>query len=168
MDNKTSSKPSYAVWLNLTLAACGVFFFCCLLGDIFGYSFCKYCWNDGLFNESYLPFLSFLESDNVRFVVFLTCFYLSTGISYIIIYSVVNLLINLKKNIIFDKVNTRYMTAISVCCFLICLVCIIGACASYALFLISLIGLFVGLIVQCVRLVMDKAIDMRSELDLTV
>ena len=47
-------------------------------------------------------------------------------------------------------------------------VCIIGACASYALFLISLIGLFVGLIVQCVRLVMDKAIDMRSELDLTV
>ncbi|MBQ4184966.1 MAG: DUF2975 domain-containing protein [Clostridiales bacterium] len=168
MDNKTSSKPSYAVWLNLTLAACGVFFFCCLLGDIFGYSFCKYCWNGGLFNESYLPFLSFLESDNVRFVVFLTCFYLSTGISYIIIYSVVNLLINLKKNIIFDKVNTRYMTAISVCCFLICLVCIIGACASYALFLISLIGLFVGLIVQCVRLVMDKAIDMRSELDLTV
>ncbi len=168
MDNKTSSKPSYAVWLNLTLAACGVFFFCCLLGDILGYSFCKYCWNGGLFNESYLPFLSFLESDNVRFVVFLTCFYLSTGISYIIIYSVINLLINLKKNIIFDKVNTRYMTAISVCCFLICLVCIIGACASYALFLISLIGLFVGLIVQCVRLVMDKAIDMRTELDLTV
>ena len=97
-----------------------------------------------------------------------TSFLLCVKVASVLCLYVVNLLINLKKNIIFDKVNTRYMTAISVCCFLICLVCIIGACASYALFLISLIGLFVGLIVQCVRLVMDKAIDMRTELDLTV
>ena len=166
MDSK--SKPGYSLWLNLTLAASAGFFFCCLLGDIFGYSFCKYCWRGGLFNEGYLPFLSFLENEDVRFIVFLTCFYLSTGIAYIIIYSVVNLLLNLKKGIVFEKANTRYMSVISICCFLICVICIIGACASYALFLVSLIGLFVGLIVQCVRLVMDKAIDMRTELDLTV
>ena len=164
----SSSKQSYSIWLNLTLAASAVFFFCCLLGDIFGYSFCKYCWNGGLFNKDYLSCLSFLENEDVRFIVFMTCFYLSTGITYIIIYGVVNLLLNLKKGIVFEKVNTRYMSMISICCFLICVICIIGACASYALFLISLIGLFVGLIVQCVRLVMDKAIDMRAELDLTV
>ena len=164
----SSNKVSYSLWLNLTLVACAVFFICCLMGDIFGYSFCSYCWNSGLFSEGYLPFLSFLEDDHVRFVVFMTCFYLSTGLAYFIIFSVVKLLLNLKHGIIFDKANTRYMSVVSICCFLICLICIIGACASYALFLISLIGLFVGLIVQCVRLVMDKAIDMRTELDLTV
>ena len=98
----------------------------------------------------------------------MTCFYLSTGITYLIIFGVVNLLRNIKKGVIFDKKNTFYMSLVSICCFLICLICIIGSFASYALFFISLIGLFVGLIVQCVRLVMDKAIDMRSELDLTV
>ncbi|MBR3033139.1 MAG: DUF2975 domain-containing protein [Clostridiales bacterium] len=164
----TSSKPSYSVWLNLTLAASGVFFICCLLGDIFGYSFCKYCWDSGLFKNDYLRCLSFLKDEHIRFVVFMTCFYLSTGITYLIIFGVVNLLRNIKKGVIFDKKNTFYMSLVSICCFLICLICIIGSFASYALFFISLIGLFVGLIVQCVRLVMDKAIDMRSELDLTV
>ena len=80
----------------------------------------------------------------------------------------VALLRNLKKEKIFDKANTRLMSLVSVCCFLICLVCFIGSIACYALSLVSLIGLFIALIVQCVRLVMDKAIDMRDELDLTV
>ena len=163
-----SNKTSYSLWLNCTLAACAAFFLCVLAGDIFGYSFCDYCWQDHFFKTGYLSQFSFLDSERVRFHVFLTCFYLSTGLTYPIIFGVVALVRNLKKDKIFDKANTRLMSVVSICCFLICLVCFVGACACYALAAISLIGLFVGLIVQCVRLVMDKAIDMRTELDLTV
>lgn len=165
---KTSDKSSYGIWLNLTLAACAVFSFSCLMGDIFGYSVCKFYWEGTFSNESYFTWVSFLSDDKVRFYVFLTCFYLSTALTYPIIFCVINLIMNIKKNKIFDKANTRLMTIITACCFLICLICIIGASATYFLFLISLLGLFVGLVVQCVRLVMDRAIDMRNELDLTV
>ena len=150
---KSSNKTGYGIWLNLTLAACAVFFFSCLMGDIFGYSVCDFYWKGTLSNEGYVSCLSFLSDEKVRFYVFLTCFYLSTLLTSQIIYCVVNLIL---------------MTVITACCFLICLICLIGAAATYFLFVISLVGLFVGLVVQCVRLVMDKAIDMRNELDLTV
>lgn len=165
---KTSGKTGYGIWLNLTIAACAVFFFSCLMGDIFGYSVCDFYWKGTLSNEGYVSCLSFLSDEKVRFYVFLTCFYLSTALTYPIIYCVLNLIMNIKKEKIFDKANTRLMTIITACCFLICLICLIGAAATYFLFVISLVGLFVGLVVQCVRLVMDKAIDMRNELDLTV
>ena len=163
-----SNKTSYSFWLNMTLLACAAFFICVLAGDIFGYSFCDYCWQDHFFKTGYFSSLTFLSSESVRFHVFLTCFYLSTALTYPILFGVVSLLKNLKKEKIFDKANTRLMSLVSICCFLICVVCFVGTCACYALAVISLIGLFVGLIVQCVRLVMDKAIDMRTELDLTV
>ena len=163
-----SNKPSYTLWLNTTLLACAAFFICVLSGDIFGYSFCDYCWQDHFFKTGYLSSLSFLSDDQFRFRVFLTCFYISTALTYPILYGVLALLRNLKKEKVFDKANTRLMALVSICCFLICLVCFIGSIACYALSAISLIGLFIGLIVQCVRLVMDKAIDMRDELDLTV
>lgn len=164
----TSTKPRYSLWLNLTLAASAVFFFCCLMGDIFGYSFCQFCWGGNLFSTGYVEALTFLSEGETRFKVFLTCFYLCTILTYPIIFCVVCLIRNLKKDKVFDKINTRYMSVISLCCFVISIICVIGTLACYALIIVTLIGLFVGLIVQCVRLVMDKAIDMRDELDLTV
>jgi len=163
-----STKPSNNLWFNLTLATCGVLFICCLMGDIFGYAFCDLCWTAGRLSEPYMHALTFLQDSHVRFLVFLTCFYLCTLLAYPILFCVVGLLRNLKKDKVFDKANTRFMSIISLCCFLITLICFIAAFACYTLILVSLVGLFVGLIVQCVRLVMDKAIDMRSELDLTV
>ena len=163
-----SNRPSYSIWLNLTLITCAVFFIVCLIGDIFGYSFCRFCWYGDFFTESYIGAASFLGTPDVRFYVFLTCFYLSTLLTYPILFCVVNIILNLKKDHVFEKINTRYMSIISICCFLICLICIVGSFATFSLVAVSMIGLFVGLIVQCVRLVMDKAIDMRDELDLTV
>ena len=83
---KSSNKTGYGIWLNLTLAACAVFFFSCLMGDIFGYSVCDFYWKGTLSNEGYVSCLSFLSDEKVRFYVFLTCFYLSTLLTYPIIY----------------------------------------------------------------------------------
>jgi len=165
---RQDKKTGYSFWLNLTLIVCAVFFVCLIMGDIFGHSFCRFCWSDNFFSGSYFSGLPFLKDDGNRFAVFFTCYCLSTALAYPIIYCVVRLLLNLKKDVVFDKKNTTYMSVISLLCFLICLICFIGSFACATLILISLIAIFVGLIVQCVRLVMDKAIDMRAELDLTV
>ena len=166
MDN--NKKTEYSLWLNMTIFACGLFFIVILLGDIFGYSVCDYYWQDSLFSDGSLTSLGFLKEERVRFMVFLTIYYLSTALTYPILFCLVSLLRNLKKGVVFDKVNTRYMSVVSVCCFLIAVICGIGTCASTPLCFICLLGMFVGLIVECVRLVMFKAIDMRQELDLTV
>lgn len=166
--SQDTKKNNSSLWLNLTLAACAVFALILVVADIFGYSFCDFCWADQFFGGSYLASLSFLEDSQTRFHVFITCFYLCTALAYPIIYCVARLLLNLKKGIVFDKKNTKLMTVISLICILIALICVLGTFASASLVIISMVALFVGLIVQCVRLVMDKAIDMRNELDLTV
>jgi len=163
-----SKKSDATLWLNLTIFACGLFFIVVLLGDIFGYSICNFYWQDSVFAEGSLTSLGILTDSHVRFMVFLTVYYLSTALTYPILFSLVSLLLNLKKGIVFDKVNTRYMSVVSICCFLIAIICAIGTCASRLLCFICLLGMFVGLIVECVRLVMFKAIEMRTELDLTV
>ncbi|MBO4474185.1 MAG: DUF2975 domain-containing protein [Clostridiales bacterium] len=167
-EKNVSGKTEFSFWLILTLFACGFFFLVVLLGDIFGYSVCDYYWQDSLFSEGVFTSYGFLTEDRVRFMVFLTIYYLSTLLTYPILFCLVNLLLNLRRGIVFDKANTRYLSIVSVCCFLIAIICAIGTCASRPVCFIALIGMFVGLIVQCVRLVMDKAIDMRQELDLTV
>ena len=167
-DMSHSNQSRYSIWLNLTIAASIVFLFCVLLGDIFGLPFCEYTWGDHLISYGYVSAIPFLASEKARFYVFLACFYLSTALTYPIIFAVIGLVRNIKKDKIFDKANTRLMTMIALCCFLICVVCTIGAIACYMLCVIAMIGLFVGLIVQCVQMVMDRAIDMRNELDLTV
>ena len=164
----SSKNTRYTSWLNLTLAVSVATFICCLVGDIFGYSFCKFCFMNNFFTGSYLRTFSFLSDRNTRFYIFLTCFYLCTALVYPIIFCVIGLIRNIKKDKIFEKANTRLMSGIALCCFAICVICTLGAIASHVLAVVALIGLFVGLIVQCVRLVMDRAIDMRDELALTV
>lgn len=163
-----TTKQRSNLWLNLTLAACAVFCLVMIVGDIFGYSFCDFCWRDNFFGGSYVASLPFLKNERSRFYVFVTCFYVCTALAYPILYCVARLLTNLKKDLVFDKKNTKLMSIISLLCILIAIVCVLGSFACASLILVSMIGLFVGLIVQCVRLVMDKAIDMRAELDLTV
>ena len=159
MENNKVSKGTTRV-VNMTLVSAAIIFLCCLAGDIFGLYICRYVWwGDASFR---------LFNEEVSFAVFVAIFYLCTVITYGILFSVMRLLLNIRKNIVFDKDNTRMMKFISLGCFSICGICLFGMTVSLSLGLIALIGLFVGLIVRCVRIVMDEAINMRSELDLTI
>ena len=164
MDNKVADKKVNRV-LNATLITAAIIFVGCVAGDIFGLAICRYAWSDNLFGGR---FLMDIVSEDHGFTYFVAIYYLCTFLTYGILFSVTRLLLNLKKGIVFDKENTRMMKYISAGCFTIFAICTLGMLVTLPLALVAIVGLFVGLIVQCVRVVMDKAIDMRSELDLTI
>ena len=151
--------------INFTLAVAAIIFICCVVSDLFGLAICRYVWSDTIV-DYYAP-LSRNGSD-LSFDIFVAIFYLCTFLTYGILFSVVRLLLNIKKGIVFDKANTRMMKYISAGCFAICIICLAGMIVDPALVVVAIVGAFVGLIVQCVRIVMDKAIDMQNELDLTI
>ena len=78
------------------------------------------------------------------------------------------LLRNLRQGIVFDSRNVRLLGIVSICCFIACAVCLVGCARIFFLGFVALAAGFVGLIVRIVKNVFSAAIDMRSELDLTV
>ena len=151
--------------INITLAVAAIIFVCCVVADIFGLTICRFVWSENLF---YIGDGSSRDYEGMRFTIFVALFYLCTFLTYGILFSVTRLLLNIKKGIVFDKVNTRMMKYISAGCFAICFLCLGGMLIDVSLVIVAIVGAFVGLIVQCVRIVMDKAIDMQNELDLTI
>ena len=147
--------------INITLAVAAIIFVCCVFADILGVHICHYLWYENFF-------YGIREAYGTAFVVFVVIYYLCTFFTYGILFCVVRLLLNIKKGVVFDKVNTKMMKYISAGCFAICFICLAGMIVDRSLVVIAIVGAFVGLIVQCVRIVMDKAIDMKNELDLTI
>ena len=78
------------------------------------------------------------------------------------------LLDNLSNNNVFVKKNISYMNIMSGCCLAIAIVCLSIAFVWTGTVYVAVVGIFMSLVVKCVASVMEKAIEMKSELDLTV
>jgi len=149
--------------INLTKLATIVMIIVCAVADIFGYYICQFVWSEIVTWEYRL-----ISNYSVAFPMLIALFYICTIFAYVILFSVLKLLNNMKKNEVFIKENTNLMKKMAIGCFLIFASCVAGSLIWPSILFIGVVGLFMGLIVQCVRVVMDKAIDMRDELDLTV
>ena len=101
-------------------------------------------------------------------MVFRIVYFAITLLAYVVLFSVLKLLTNMSKDIVFDKKNTRLMTAI--------VASLLGAGAAFAglgivwgeAAFLALIAWFMALIVLSVKVVFDKAIVMKDDLDLTI
>ena len=78
------------------------------------------------------------------------------------------ILFNIRKNVVFDRKNVRYARYISWCCFAEC-------AAFFALgffipfsFAVSFAAAFIGLIVRVAKNLLNEAVDIKEENDLTV
>ena len=96
------------------------------------------------------------------------CLYISGASSLMISYLLLRVLFNIRKNIVFDRRNVKYTRYISWCCFVVC-------AAFFALgffirfsFVISFAAAFIGLIVRVVKNLLNEAVDIKEENDLTV
>ena len=96
------------------------------------------------------------------------CLYLCGCSSLTVSYFLLRILFNIRKNIVFDRKNVKYCRYISWCCF--------AACAAFfALgffipfsFAVSFAAAFIGLIVRVVKNLLNEAVDIKEENDLTV
>ncbi len=127
------------------------------VADIFGWvisQYIYYCWTD--------------QRGQGALILLTAVFYLGTIGAYGILYNVYKLLSNMSKDIVFDKANTKRMFNICASLVAIAVICIPGTYSWFGCAFLSIIALFMALIVMCVKVVFDKAIDMKNDLDLTI
>ena len=151
--------------LQLTKIGTLVMFFACALSIIFGYYICYYTWDIGVIGENSLTGFG---SDTVAFVLYTLDFYICVCFAVVILIGVWKLVSNLEANEVFVRANTKLLNLITFGCLGITAFCFIGGIVSLSTVIIGVVALFMGLIVQCVKVLMDKAIDIKEELDLTI
>lgn len=151
--------------ISLTKAITWLMFGLCVAADIAGYYICKFVWENIVVTWGGL---CLIDDPKFAFPMLIASFYIVTIFGYVIIVNMLKLLKNIQKDVVFVRENTQFMKNMSLACFAIFVLCFISVVFWPALVFIGVIGLFMGLIVLCVKLVIDKAIDMREELDYTV
>lgn len=100
--------------------------------------------------------------------VFCVCFYPSSVFAYITLYSLLRLLFNIKKDGIFIPSNTQYLRRISWCCFAVAVITFIGGLFYIPFLFISVAAAFVGLMLRVVKNVMQSAVEIKAENELTI
>ena len=143
--------------IRWTKIATVLFIAMAVVADIFGIVITKYiayCWA--------------LVYDVARVAALAVVFYLGTVGGYVVLISLLKLLSNMSKDVVFDRSNTKIMLIITLALVGIAVDCTVGGFIWNGAWILAIVALFMGLIVMSVRVVFDKAITMKEEMDLTI
>ena len=121
-----------------------------------------------------LPFLvrlylgeGYAEAAGIKTALYV-CLYGSGVSSLLLSYLLLRILFNIRKNVVFDRSNVKYARYISWCCFAVCAFFFaLGFFIPFS-FVISFAAAFIGLIVRVVKNLLNEAVDIKEENDLTV
>ena len=128
-----------------------------VVADIFGIVITEYialCWAG--------------VTDTARIATLAVVFYLGTVGGYVVLIALFKLLANMSKDKVFDRANTKIMSVITGALAGIAVDCIAGGFIWSGAWILSIVALFMALIVLSVKVVFDKAITMKEEMDLTI
>lgn len=84
------------------------------------------------------------------------------------LYCLDRLLANIRKKEVFIEKNVKYLRWISWCCFAVSLLIMIGAFSTFLLFTVAIAAAFIGLILRVVKNVIEQAMILKNENDLTI
>lgn len=99
---------------------------------------------------------------------FVCCFYPSAVFAGIILYALLKLLFNIKKGDTFIKANVMCLRIISWCCFIIGSITFVG-CFFYMPFMfIAAAGGLLGLLLRVLKNLMQSAVEIADENELTI
>ncbi|MBQ2605223.1 MAG: DUF2975 domain-containing protein, partial [Clostridiales bacterium] len=88
--------------------------------------------------------------------------------AYVVLFSLLKLLTNMSKDKVFDRQNTKLMGIITAALIGIAVVCVAGGFIWFGCWELTIVSLFMALVVMSVKVVFDKAITMKEEMDLTI
>lgn len=100
--------------------------------------------------------------------LFKWCFYPCSVFAYITLYSLIKLLFNIKAQEIFIAKNVTYLRVISWCCFAVALITLIGGCIYIPFMVVAVAATFMGLMLRVVKNVMQNAVEIKAENELTI
>ncbi|MBR6533865.1 MAG: DUF2975 domain-containing protein [Clostridia bacterium] len=100
--------------------------------------------------------------------LFAAIFYPSAIFAYITLYSLLRLLFNFMKEQIFISYNVKYLRRIYWCCFAVAFITLVGGIFYIPFGFIAVAAAFVGLMLRIVKNVMQNAVEIKAENELTI
>lgn len=100
--------------------------------------------------------------------LFVACFYPCTVFAYVTLYSLLRLLFNIRKEQIFISPNVKYLRHVSWCCFAVALITFVGGMFYVPFFFVMAPAAFVGLMLRVVKNIMQNAVEINEENELTI
>ena len=100
--------------------------------------------------------------------LFCACFYPCAVFAYLTLYSLLRLLFHIKKDEIFISANVQYLRCISWCCFAVAAITLIGGVFYIPFSVVAVAAAFVGLMLRVVKNVMENAVAIKEENELTI
>ncbi len=100
--------------------------------------------------------------------LFKVCFYPCAALAYVTLYSLIRLLRNIQKDAIFITPNVKYLRRISWCCFAVSLITLVAGILYVPYLFVCVAAGFVGLMLRVVKNVMENAVQIKAENELTI
>ena len=100
--------------------------------------------------------------------LFSACFYPCAVFGYVTLYSLFRLLFHIRKDEIFISANVQYLRCISWCCFAVALITLVGGVFYIPFAFAAVPAAFVGLMLRVVKNVMESAVAIKEENELTI
>lgn len=116
----------------------------------------------------YISYVWALKTDTLSVGILAGSIWAGTIAGYFILISVYKLLSNMDKDEVFEKKNTKLMSVMVWGLIAAGICAIVGAFVWNGAAFITVCAWFMALIVLSVKVVFDKAIDMKNEMDLTI
>ncbi|MBQ8204131.1 MAG: DUF2975 domain-containing protein [Clostridia bacterium] len=124
-------------------------------------------WAVSLWFSAYRGFAE-LSTMKHMLTLFVFSFYPCAVFAYVTLYSLLRLLFNIRKQEIFITQNARYLRRISWCCFAVALITLIGGIFYIPYCFIAIAAAFIGLMLRVVKNVMQNAVEIKTENELTI
>lgn len=151
------SKITSKKLIEYTQLATAIFMFMVVMFAVFGWPVCKY-----------ICFVLIGVFTGWKVAYFVACYYLMLVGAGVLLVGLMKLLSNMKKGVLFDESNAKSMAIIAGSCIAIGLVAGAAAVVYPTMVLITALGVFMGLVVLCVRQLADEALGIKEENDLTI
>ncbi len=122
-----------------------------------------------------LPFLSQMYCDTLVAETaskiktpLIVSLYVASVPVFLAVLSLDRLLANIKKDVVFDRTNVKYLRHISWCCYGAGAVFVFLGFYIFLSFIIAIAAIFFGLIIRVVKNLFCEAVEIKSENDLTI
>ena len=148
--------------VTLSIVVCFIFFVVLTVGLFLG------PWIVRMWFTVYRGWNSNSAAIEKMLTLFKVCFYPCAVFAYITLYSLIRLLFNIRKQEIFITQNVKYLRRISWCCFIVAFITLVGGFFYVPFSFIAIAAAFIGLMLRVVKNVMQSAVELKTENELTI
>ena len=94
--------------------------------------------------------------------------YIATTPVFLAVVCLDRMLSNIKKDVVFDRTNVKYLRYISWCCYVTGIVFFALGFYIFLSFILAIAAVFFGLIIRVIKNLFCEAVEIKSENDLTI